>query len=285
MSAAKMRVGFLGPEGTFSAEALATAGARIGLSYDAVPLETVYETLMAVERGTVDRALVPIENSLEGAVSVTLDTLALEARDTRILGEEVLPVHHNLIAAGPVDLAEIEQVRSHPHVFGQCTRLMHGELARARAVPATSTAEAVRTAVADGGTAAAIGSAYAAKLYGGEILRSNVEDFAGNETRFVWLGPKGSDPLGSGAPKTSIVFWGPGADASGWLVGCLSEFAFRGVNLTRIESRPLREGLGSYMFFLDMEGGAEEPAVAGALEALRAKTGELRLLGSYPSAG
>jgi prephenate dehydratase len=145
-------------------------------------------------------------------------------------------------------------------------------------------------AIAEGdgaGASAALGSRVAAELYGCEVLCADVDDAAGNETRFVWLAPAAaaqSLPAAHGPFKTAIVFWGVGAEAPGWLVRCLSEFAFRGVNLTRIESRPRKQGLGRYMFFCDLEGRAAEGPVADALDALRAHVEHLRVLGSFPVA-
>jgi prephenate dehydratase len=151
-------------------------------------------------------------------------------------------------------------------------------------MPANSTADAVRMAAEADGTWAALGNRLAAELYGCEVLQAGVEDLADNETRFVWLARKGADSGARGPWKTSVVFWGAGDDAPGWLVRCLSEFAFRGVNLTLIESRPRKAGLGHYMFFADLEGRDTDEAVSGALEAVRGQTEELRVLGSYPAA-
>ncbi len=140
---------------------------------------------------------------------------------------------------------------------------------------------------------AAIGTRLAAQLYGCVVLQAGIEDVPGNQTRFVWLapasgaaepGPPGAAPAPNASWKTAIVFWGSGTESSGWLVSCLSELAFRGVNMTRIESRPLREGLGSYMFFVDLDGRETDPAVAEALSGLRSRAGELRTLGSFPVA-
>jgi prephenate dehydratase len=144
---------------------------------------------------------------------------------------------------------------------------------------------------AHGGAWAALGNRLAAERYGCLVLRAGVEDVAENETRFVWLGPTGAPPGGPGnrdgsrGPwKTALVFWGVGSEAPGWLVSCLSEFAQREVNLTRIESRPRKQGLGRYMFFLDLEGRATDPHVAEALEGMRARVEVLRVLGSFPAA-
>jgi len=285
-------VGYLGPRGTFSEEALieATGGAdRAGL--ELVPLPTIYETVMAVHEGIVERALVPIENSLGGSVNATLDALAIETEDVAILGEVVHPIRNCLIARAELELSEIEAVVSHPQANAQCARFIRTRLPQAQVLSGDSTAEAVRIVADHNGPWAALGNRLAAKLYGCVVLRSGIDDVADNETRFVWIGPVGAAPGTPGDPepprgpwKTAIVFWGLGADAPGWLVRCLSEFASRDVNLTRIESRPRKQGLGRYMFFADLEGRDAEPHVAEALEALREHVEVLRVLGSFPAA-
>jgi prephenate dehydratase len=282
----RLRVAFLGPPGTFSEEALRAA---LPAGAEPVPLPTVYDAVMAVHEGTVDRALVPIENSLEGSVNATLDALAVETRDVEIVGEAVHAVRHCLIAARHLELDEIEAVVSHPQANGQCARFIRERLPNARVLSTTSTAEAVRTiAEARDSPWAALGTRLAAELYGCEILRAGVEDVADNETRFVWLAKKGTDPFRAPDPpgpwKTSLVFWGVGAQEPGWLVRCLSEFAFRGVNLTKIESRPRKQGLGRYMFFVDLEGRADDRPVAEAMRGLGTHCEEVRTLGSYPAA-
>jgi len=277
-----MRIGYLGPEGTFSEEALRRSTDTAG--HELVPLPTIFDAVMAVQHGDVDRALVPIENSLEGSVNVTLDALAVEAPDVEIVGEVVHPIRVCLVAREPVPLEEIETVASHPHAAAQCSRFLRTRLPRAEVVSATSTAEAVRSAAEAGGGNAALGTRAAADLYGCEVLLTGVEDVPDNETRFVWLARVGTRAGEHGPFKTSLVFWGVGAEAPGWLVGCLSEFAFRGVNLVRIESRPRRQGLGRYMFFVDLEGRIDEGPVAGAVDALASRTEVVRVLGSYPAA-
>ena len=276
-----MRVAYLGPEGTYSHEALMAAG---GSGAELLPFPTIHETIVAVHAGDADRALVPIENSLEGAVNATLDTLVGEAADVFIVGEVVHEVRHCLIAPTGVALGDVETVVSIPHASAQCARFLRTELPDAVIVAANSTAEAVRTVVEEGGPRAALGNRLSASLYGGEVLRDGVEDTPGNVTRFVWLAPAGMRVSGTGGWKTSIVFWGAGDDAPGWLVRCLSEFAFRGVNLTMIGSRPRKRGLGHYLFFADLEGRDRDPAVAAAVEAVRGQTEQLRVLGSYPAA-
>jgi prephenate dehydratase len=281
------RAGFLGPAGTFSEEALLSSAAPDAV--EPVPLASIYEAVTALREGRVELSIVPIENSLEGSINVTLDLLAEHAPAVQIAGEALLRVRHSLIAAAEMPLAAITTVSSHPQVPGQCTRFLREELPEASIRPAASTAEAVRSVVAAAdGTSAALGTVLAAEIYGGTVLREGVEDRADNETRFVWLAraQDADDELplrggGSGARRCSIVFWGPGADHPGWLVRCLDEFATRDINLTKIESRPRREELGSYMFFVDLGAGAEQPAVRDALDGLRSICEEVRVLGSY----
>jgi prephenate dehydratase len=292
-------VGYLGPAGTFSEEALLASA-----DVDAVAplaLASIYDTVAALRRGEVSWAIVPIENSLEGSINVTLDLLAGEARDVKIVGEALLRVEHALIAAAPAELAQIDTVLTHPHVPGQCTRFLRSELAHARIVPASSTAEAVRAVTADARRGqAAIGTALAASIYGATVIRARVEDRDDNETRFVWLARAQSvstnaagassappPPLRAGAGgqwKTSLVFWGAGAEHAGWLVRCLDAFARRAINLTKIESRPRRQGLGSYMFFADLAAPASDAPVLEALAELEAMCEEVRVLGCYRAA-
>ena len=278
-----MRVAFLGPPGTFSEEALRAS--RLD-ALEPVAMPTVYDAVMAVHERSAERALVPIENSLEGSVNATLDALAVETRDVVIVGEAVLPVRHCLIAARHLELDEIEAVVSHPQANAQCARFIRERLPGAEVLSAASTAEAVRIVAETPERAwAALGTRVAAELYGCEILRAGVEDVADNETRFVWLARADAEQAPSHGPwKTSLVFWGVGAQEPGWLVRCLSEFAFRGVNLTKIESRPRKQGLGRYMFFVDLEGRESDRPVAEAVRGLGAHCEEVRTLGSYPAA-
>jgi prephenate dehydratase len=292
VGAALARVAYLGPQGTFSEEAL-LAGATAG-AVDPVPCSSIYETVAALRRGEVRWSIVPIENSLDGSITVTLDLLAGETGDLEIVGETLLRVRHSLIAAEPLGLEEIETVISHPQVPGQCERFLRAELPRARILPAGSTAEAVRSVTHAGQRGqAALGTLLAAEIYGGTVIREGVQDRDDNETRFVWLALSGG---GSGAARpplrqaqgeswrTSLVFWGAGAERPGWLVRCLDEFARRDINLTKIESRPRRERLGSYMFFADLSGRASAGPVTEAIADVRKVCEEVRVLGSYPVA-
>lgn len=278
-----MRVAYLGPPGTFSHEALLGLPVPAG---EPLPLTTIHACVLAVQEGRAERALVPLENSLEGSVRATLDALALDAPDVVIAGEVVHPVHHCLVARTPTALADLGAVRSHPQGIAQCGDFLRRELPDARVVAAASTAEAVRY-VAETGDGAAIGPRAAAERYGAVVLREDVEDVAGNETRFAWLARGGGEPLPGGDRfRTALVWWGEGSTSAGWLVRCLSEFAFRGVNLTRIESRPLRlPGAREYMFFVDADGRAGDADLAAAIAGLGTHANVVRVLGSYPAAG
>jgi prephenate dehydratase len=288
------RAGYLGPEGTFSEEALLSSTHPGAL--EPVPFAGIYETVAALAAGELDWALVPIENSLDGSITVTLDLLADHAGEIEIVGETSLPVSHSLIAAEPIELAEINTVISHPQVPGQCSRFLRTELAHAEILTARSTAEAVRSVTSAGEGdgrrgRAALGTLLAAEIYGGAVIREGVEDRADNETRFVWLARAaaalGRPPLreeAGGEWRTSLVFWGTGAERPGWLVRCLNEFSERGINLTKIESRPRRERIGRYMFFADLGGGLDESPIADAISGLREVSEEVRVLGSYPAA-
>lgn len=274
---------FLGPEGTFSEEALFASAAPE--SVDPIAQPTVYECVMAVHRGEVDRAIVPIENSLEGSVNATLDALVFETEEVTIVGEVVHPVRHCLIARTPLALGAIERVVSHPQASAQCARFIRSRIPGATVDSANSTADAVRQVAESQQPWAALGNQLSAEIYGCEVLEAGVEDIAENETRFVWLARDWvPERGGSRAWKTSLVFWGL-PDVPGALVSVLREFAEHGVNLTKIESRPAKQGLGRYIFFADLQGDEREQAVVSALDAVRSKVDTLRILGSYPAAG
>jgi prephenate dehydratase len=275
-----MRIAFLGPAGTFSEDALraAVGGAEI----EPRPAPSVYEAIRAVAAGEAERALVPFENSIEGAVRSTLDTLAFDAPSVTIAGEHDHPIANSLIAREEVPLDRIEMVLSHPQASAQCARFIREHLPGAEVRAAPSTAEAVREVSASTEPWAALGAASAALIYGCVVLREGIEDSPENVTRFVWIAPAGTRPSGEGPWRTTLVFAELGDDHPGALVEALTEFSRRDVNLTRIESRPRRRGLGRYMFFIDLDGAEGEPAVAAAIDGLRRKAESVRILGSYP---
>ena len=278
-----MRVAYLGPPGTYNDDALRAAAGDSEL--EAVAAPTVYDAVLAVESGDAERALVQFENSIEGSVRTTLDTLALETTDVAIVGEHDHPIRHSLIARTELVLDDVAAVLSHPQANAQCARFIRERLpgAEVRAVP--STADAVRQVAESGEPWAALGARSAAELYGCVVLAEGVEDEPDNVTRFVWIAPRGTQPSGTGPWRTTLVFSELGADHPGALVDALTEFSDREVNLTRIESRPLRRGLGRYMFFIDLDGAEDDPTVAEAIARLRDKAESVRILGSYPVHG
>jgi prephenate dehydratase len=279
-----MRIAYLGPAGTFTEDALGEALAAG--SYEPLRTPTIPDAILAVERGEAERALVPIENSLEGSVRPTLDTLAFDAGAVTIVGEHDYRVRVHLIARAGIGLGDVEAVLSHPQPLAQCQHFLRERLPEVEQRSVSSTAAAVRMVSESSRPWAALGARAAASLYGCELLVEGVEDQDDNVTRFVWIAPQGTEHAAGeseGPWKTSLVFSEVGADHPGALVECLSEFSDRGINLTRIESRPLRQGLGRYMFFCDLEGKEADPAVAEAIAALRTKAASVQILGSYPT--
>ena len=277
-----MRVAYLGPPGTFSEDALRAA---VGdEQVQAIPSASVYDAILAIREGNADRALVPFENAIEGAVTATLDTLAFDADDLSLVGEYDLPIRHCLIAREKIPLDRIDLVLSHPQASAQCAHFIRENLPQAEVRASPSTAEAVRTVVESDQPWAALGAASAAERYGAAVLRQGVEDQTDNITRFVWVAPEGTKPSGSGPWRTSLVFSELGEDHPGALVEALQVFSSRDVNLTRIESRPLRRGLGRYQFFLDIEGATGDEPLDSAIEDLRSKAETVRVLGSWPIA-
>jgi prephenate dehydratase len=273
-----LRIAYLGPAGTFTEDALREAASG---EFEPLRTATIPDAILAVQRGEADRALVPYENSIEGTVRPTLDALAFEATGVTIVGEYDYAVHVHLIARELVELGTVEAVLSHAQPLAQCARFLREQLPEVERRSVSSTAAAVRMVSESTRPWAALGTRVAAELYGCEVLREDVEDESGNTTRFVWIAPAGTAAEGAGPWKTSLVFSELGADHPGALVDALREFSSRAINLTRIESRPLRQGLGRYMFFVDLEGAAEAEPVSEAIAALRAKAESVRVLGSY----
>jgi prephenate dehydratase len=271
------RYAYLGPEGTFTEAALAAfdPGAR----EDAIPCASVQATLDAVHSGEADRAIVPIENSVEGAVTATLDELAT-GPDIAICAELLLPVTFALLARPGTSVGDIKTVGGHPQAQGQCRRWLAGNLPGAEWMPASSNAEAARQA-ADGEIGAALAGAFAADRYGLAVLATAVNDVAHAVTRFVVVSRPGPVPAATGADRTSLVAF-LRADHPGALMELLTEFAVRGINLTRIESRPTGDGLGKYCFSIDCEGHLDDARVGEALMGLRRVCAEVKFLGSYP---
>ena len=273
------KTGFLGPAGTWSQEALMSNTALA--PDDTVPLSSIAEVISAVASGEVAQGIVPMENAIEGSVPVTLDMLAFEVEDVFITREIDHPIRLKLIAREPLALDRIEKVISLPHAYAQCRRFLREKLPDAEVAAANSTAEAVRIVSLSSEKWAAIGSGLAAESYGCAVLEDDIEDYPGNLTRFVILSKKPAPQDLDSPYKTSIVCT-IAHDQPGSLLQILQEFAHRYVNLTKIESRPSKKGLGDYIFFIDVEGKKDDPQVAGAIKCLECKLQRVKLLGSYP---
>ena len=275
-----LKVAYLGPAGTFSEDALLSAAGESEV--DPVPATTVHDAIQAVARGEAALALVPFENSIEGSVRSTLDALAFDGDEVTVVGQHDHPIRHSLIARSALEPGRVEVVLSHPQVLAQCARFLREELPGAEVRAAASSAEAIRAVSREAAPWAALGASSAAALYGCTVLREGVEDEADNVTRFVWIAPADAQPAGEGEWRSTLVFSELGEDHPGALVDALTEFSSRAVNLIRIESRPLRQGLGRYMFFIDLEGKLDEGPVADAVAGLRTKAESVRIIGSYP---
>jgi prephenate dehydratase len=281
-AAGPLRIGFLGPEGTFTEQAL--LGEPDLADQELVPMGSIPEVLGAVDSDSVDLGFVGIENSIEGTVNLTVDSLAFE-HDLLIQREVVLAIHLNLLAPAGVGLGDVERVLAFPVATGQCRRWVARMLPGVEDVAAHSNAEAARlVAEAGDGRSAAIAPALAAKIYGLEILASDIEDHPENQTRFVLVSGPGAVPPPTGHDKTTIVVF-QRADRPGSLLAILQEFAARGINLTKLESRPTKRALGEYCFVIDFEGHLGDEVVTDCLRDLRSKVADVKFLGSYPAAG
>ena len=273
-------VAFLGPEGTFTEEAL-LANLPAG-DLHPVPHPSIRDVVKAVASGEVPLGLVPIENALEGSVAITLDLLAFGDDELHIAREITHPIHQQLIARRPLELARITKVISIPHAYNQCRDFVREHLPNAEHEASDSTAEAVRRVGRVDRPWAAVGSRLAAELYECTIVRENIEDAGENRTRFVFLSREPAPQDLDVGYKTSLVC-GIAQDQPGSLLMILSEFADRSVNLTKVESRPSKQALGHYVFFIDLEGRAQDASVAEALSSLERKLPWMRILGSYPA--
>jgi len=273
-----MRVAYLGPPGTFSEEAVTRCDLAAG--GEAVPFPTFADAYRSLRRGEVDGALLPIENSIEGSVGATLDLLVAEPGPL-MRREVLLPVRQHLLARAGTRPEDITRVLSHPQALGQCSRFLRERLPGASLEPAHSTADAARKVAAGEPGAAAIGPGAAAARYGLAVLFESIQDVAENVTRFVLIAHADEAPTGS--DRTSIAFT-LDRDRPGGLYEVLGEFAGRGINLSKIESRPMKEALGHYVFFVDLEAHRLDATGAAALAGVRARVHRLWLLGSYPRA-
>lgn len=273
-------LGYLGPIGTFTEQAVFTQPDLAEMDHR--QFGTIVEVLRAVEAGTVEHGFAAIENMIEGAVNATIDTLAFDA-ELLIQREVVMNISMNLLVQPGVTLDEITHVRSIPVAYAQCRQFLADRLSHAAIEATNSTADAARELAESGRRdTAAIAPQRAGEVYGLETLEADIEDHPENQTRFVLVSREGIAPP-SGHDKTSIVVY-QRADEPGSLVAILSEFAARNINLTKLESRPTRTGLGDYCFLIDCEGHIADGLVGDALRNIHARHGRVKFLGSYPSA-
>ena len=266
---------FLGPHGTFTEEA-----ARL---YDAAADLRPYPTILAVggavAAGETGQGVVPIENSLEGSVNFTLDLLISEP-GLFILREMVLPIEHHLMGKPGTRLDEVQVIYSHPQALAQCRGYLERRFPQARRMASLSTASGVADAWNSPLAAVAIAPRRAAELHGAEIFQSGIQDGTANATRFVVLDQRDHPPTGD--DRTSMCFSFAAADAPGQLYWVIGEFARREINLAKIESRPTKQSLGQYIFWIDCDGHREDEPMAAAIAAIAQATSSFKVLGSYP---
>jgi len=271
-----MKIAYLGPPGTFSEEAAQLVAEE---GDELIPFSNFPALISAVETAVADLAVLPIENSLEGSVSTTLDLLIHETH-LQIQREVVVPVHHCLIGPPGAKITEIQHVHSHPQALGQCRRFLSRVLPDAHEHAALSTALAVEQVVKEGDTThAAIGTARAAERSSGAILARYIEDFPNNATRFIALAERDHPP--TGRDKTSLAITTP-QNVPGSLYNVLDELAADGIQMTKLESRPDKTVLGQYYFLIDIEGHRLDEHISAVLERMRAKADNFQIWGSYP---
>lgn len=271
-----MRVGYLGPQGTFTEEALLKLPDFKDEKLISYPTEQ--DVLLAVQEGKVSKGVVPIENSIEGSINITLDMLVFEV-NLVIEKEIIAPVRHNLISHQGIAKKDIKMIISHPQATAQCRKYLAKNFSKIPIEAASSTAEAVKRAAESGLEVAAIGTRLAAKLYGLEAVEKDIEDFKDNKTRFVVVGKKPAPRTGDDKTSVACFIY---EDRPGMLLQILQEFAYRYINLTKIQSRPTKKALGQYYFWIDMEGHLKDREVKSVLDCLKCKLRDVKVLGSYP---
>jgi prephenate dehydratase len=280
------RYSYLGPRGTFTEAAVRTLEARARprslTQPDALPCPSIQATLEAVRTGQAEQGVVPIESSVEGAVTATLDELAV-GTELVIRAEVLVPVEFALLGRPGTELGQIKRVGGHPVAQPQCRRWLAANLPHAEWLPAASNSDAAQQ-VAEGQLDAALAGVFAAELYGLVALATDVHDRDDAVTRFVAVAMPGQPVPPTGADRTSVVAF-LADDHPGALMDILGQFAVRDVNLTRIESRPTGDGIGRYCFFIDCEGHVTQARVGEALMGLHRICSDVRFLGSYPQAG
>ncbi|MGD9677877.1 MAG: prephenate dehydratase [Vulcanibacillus sp.] len=271
-----IRIGFLGPKGTFSHEAVKEYIKKIK-EYEIVESNTIPDLMVSVSEGLLDEAVLPVENSLEGAVTSTLDMFAEDLNIT-IKAELIIPINLNLLVKENSKREDIKAILSHPQPIGQCRKYTNNNFSNAEIRPVLSTAAAAEEVATGDGTTAAIGSAIAGEIYNLKVLDSNIQDGGNNFTRFVIISKEKSNKTGN--DKTSIVF--STDNKPGSLYRILDIFNIWDINMTKIESRPSKEQLGKYIFYVDIIGHQEDDDIKDALSMVRRKTSFLKILGSYP---
>lgn len=277
------KVGYLGPRGTFTEAALEGLLGDEASAREAIAYPTVVAVLDAVRSGEVSSGVVPIENSLEGPVTTTLDALARHDDPLVIVGEYALPVRFALLVRPGTGIGDIEKLATMPIAAAQCRQWLDQNIPDVQVIAASSTASAAKKLGEnpDCDYQAAISPEVAAKHYGLDVLANGIGDDMDASTRFVLVSKPVKPPAATGADKTTLMLF-MREDHSGALLEILTELAVRGVNLTRIESRPTRKQLGDYYFSVDAEGHVDDARVAQALTGLRRVCSEVRYLGSYP---
>ena len=271
---ASLRLAYLGPAGTFTEE----AALRYYPQATLLPYPTIPAIAKAILTGEADRGVAPVENSLQGSVTDTLDVL-IHTSGVYIYGESVLGVVHYLIGKPGTTIAQTRAVYSHPQALGQCQAYLERYLPHAELRASLSTAAAVEEMLKNAQTAAAIAPRRAAELYGAAVLAEGIQDNPNNATRFLVLAPHDHPPTGH--DRTSICF-SFADDRPGLLYSIIREMAEKNINLSKVESRPTREGLGRYYFLLDLEGHKEDPPIREALVKVAEVSSLLKIFGSYP---
>ena len=270
-------LGYLGPNGTFSHQAAQEWARGKGTNEELREFSTIYAAIRAVENGEIDRAIVPIENSIDGSVNTTLDTLVFDA-DLHITGEFILHISENLMVKKGAEKEDIKIITSHPQPIGQCAHMLSHEFPDVKIEFADSTAAAAKRTAASDGSVACIGSPNSAELYGLEILRADCGDERNNSTRFVIV-EKDASTVVTERDKTSIAFTLDNKPGS--LYAALELFVKSNINLIKIESRPLKKELGKYVFFIDIDGNIDDATIYFALDKVRRSTSFFKFLGSY----
>ena len=271
-----MAVAFLGPRGTNSEEA---AILYAGADAELVPCSSMAAVIAAVESGQAESGVLPVENSIEGPVSVSLDLLIHES-SLKLCHEVVVPIRHVLVAREGVKLDDIRTVMSHPQALAQCRVFLEREMPQAEQVAWMSTGGAVQSVVnGDDRTVAAIGPERAQELYGGEVIARNIQDVSSNMTRFMVLAHEDAAPTGD---DKTFIFLKTDKDVPGSLVRMLEPFADAGIQLTNVITRPTKGWLGEYVFLLDFRGHRKDPVVAAVLKEVEGIAEELKVIGSCP---